>query len=104
MFFSKEVRAKMKEENPQAAVTAKLLGEMWAKMDEKEKEKYEQMAKEDRERYNEEMKAFKKGDSVVPSTSQVAMEAEEWLAYWHRKLFILAEFLFLVLFWKINEN
>ena len=77
MFFGKEVRAKMKEENPQVAVTAKLLGEMWAKLDEREKEKYEQMAKEDRERYTEEMRAFRKGDYVVPSTSQVAMEAEE---------------------------
>ncbi len=77
MFFSKEVRAKMKEENPQESVSAKMLGEMWAKMEEKEKEKYEQMAKDDRERYNEEMRAYRKGDYVVPSTSQVAMEAEE---------------------------
>lgn len=67
----------MKEENPQESVSAKMLGEMWAKMEEKDKEKYEQMAKEDRERYNEEMRAYRKGDYVVPSTSQVAMEAEE---------------------------
>ncbi|KAJ7357636.1 High mobility group box 1 [Desmophyllum pertusum] len=77
MFFNKEIRAQMKEENPQSTITAKVLGEMWAKLEEKEKEKYEAMAKEDRERYSEEMKAFKKGDYVVPSTSQVAMEAEE---------------------------
>lgn len=77
MFFNKEIRAQMKEENPQSTITAKVLGEMWAKLEEKEKEKYEMMAKEDRERYSEEMKAFKKGDYVVPSTSQVAMEAEE---------------------------
>ena len=50
---------------------------MWAKMEEKEKEKFEQMAKEDRERYEEEMKAFRRGDYVVPSTSQIAVEAEE---------------------------
>lgn len=77
MFFCKDVRAKMREENPQAAVSAKMLGEMWAKMEEKQKEKYEQMAKEDRERYHEEMRAFRKGEYVVPGTSQVAMEAEE---------------------------
>ena len=77
MFFCKDKRAVMKEEDPQMTVTAKLLGEMWAKMEEKEKEKFEQMAKQDRERYDEEMKAFRKGDFVVPSTSQMAMEAEE---------------------------
>ena len=58
-------------------VRAKMLGELWAKMEEKEKEKFEQMAKEDRERYEEEMKAFRRGDYVVPSTSQIAVEAEE---------------------------
>ena len=77
MFFSKDVRAKMKEENPQTAVSAKMLGEMWVKMEEKQKEKYEQMAKKDRERYHEEMRAFRKGNYVVPSANEVAMEAEE---------------------------
>ena len=67
----------MREENPEMTLSAKMLGEMWAKMEEKEKEKFEKMAREDRERYEEEMKVFRKGDFVVPSTSQMAIEAEE---------------------------
>lgn len=59
MFFCQDKRAAMREENPEMRVRAKMLGEMWAKMEEKEKEKFEQMAKEDRERYEEEMKAFR---------------------------------------------
>jgi len=67
----------MKDGNPPTSISAKVLGEMWAKMEETQKEKYEQMAREDRERYHEEMRAFRKGDYVDPGTSQVAMESEE---------------------------
>lgn len=77
MFFCQDKRTAMREENSEMTLSAKMLGEMWAKMEEKEKEKFEKMAKEDRGRYEEEMKAFRKGDFVVPGTSQLAMEAEE---------------------------
>ena len=81
MFFSNDSRAKLKEENPEASVTeiSKILGALWSKMEEQQKEKYQKLAMEDRERYEEEMKAFRKGDYVLPSTNieATSMEAEE---------------------------
>jgi structure-specific recognition protein 1 len=41
---------------------AKLVGERFKKLSAEEKEKYETMAKADKERYKKEMAAFKRGD------------------------------------------
>lgn len=56
-----------------------MLGDKWGKMSDEEKQPYQHRAKEDKQRYEEEMKAFKKGDFVVPSTSMAVdmVEAEE---------------------------
>lgn len=78
MHFSDENRPKVKEEQPETRTKEifKILGEMWRKMSEQEKEPYNLMQKADKERYDEEMKAYKKGEYVVPGTS-VEVEAEE---------------------------
>ena len=78
MHFSDENRPKVKEEQPEAPTKEifKILGEMWRKMSEQEKEPYNLMQKADKERYDEEMKAYKRGEYVVPGTS-VEVEAEE---------------------------
>ena len=81
MYFSTDTRAKLKEEHPEMPTKeiSKLLGDMWGKMSDQEKEPYQIKAKEDKERYDEEMRAFRKGDYVVPSTSMAVdmVEAEE---------------------------
>jgi hypothetical protein len=55
MFFAKEMREKIKEENPEATFgeIGKLLGEAWAEQE--DKSKYEKLAKEDKKRYESEM-------------------------------------------------
>ena len=71
MCFSEEKRPKLKEENPDEPTKeiAKMLGEMWRNMNDQDKEHYIKLAQRDKERYDEEMTAFMKGDYVVPSTS-----------------------------------
>ncbi|XP_068701386.1 high mobility group protein B3-like [Montipora foliosa] len=81
MCFSEEKRPKLKEQNPDEPTKeiAKMLGEMWRNMNDQDKEHYIKLAQRDKERYDEEMKAFMKGDYVVPSTSVDTdmVEAEE---------------------------
>ena len=81
MCFSEEKRPKLKEENPDEPTKeiAKMLGEMWRNMNDQDKEHYIKLAQRDKERYDEEMTAFMKGDYVVPSTSMGTdmVEAEE---------------------------
>lgn len=61
LFFLNEKRNDVKEglTNPTAGKVVKILGEMWAKMSDKEKQKYQEMAKKDKERYKEEMGKYK---------------------------------------------
>ena len=84
-FFTKQERQNVVQENPNVSVTevAKILGEMWSKLDEKEKEKYKEMASKDKERYEEEMKAYKNGDHVLPPSKKITLdsEVEEWVIH-----------------------
>jgi len=61
MFFCQEMRAKVKEENPDLSakeITIKL-GEMWKEIKETEEaEKYNQLAVLDKDRYKEEMENY----------------------------------------------
>ena len=61
MFFSKEMRPKIQEQNAEASFgeIGKLIGEAWKNASEEEKNKYEDMNKEDKERYDKEMAAYK---------------------------------------------
>ncbi|KAG1445827.1 hypothetical protein G6F56_009775 [Rhizopus delemar] len=60
MFFSKENRNTVKEENPEATFgeLGKILGAKWKAMDEKEKEPYVEMAAKDKKRYEDEKAAL----------------------------------------------
>lgn len=53
MYFSKEMRSTIKEENPDASFgeIGKLVGAAWRELDEDEKEKYIKMNLKDKERY-----------------------------------------------------
>mmetsp|Transcript_4974 Transcript_4974/g.10722 ORF Transcript_4974/g.10722 Transcript_4974/m.10722 type:complete len:694 (-) Transcript_4974:634-2715(-) len=63
MYFSNEMRNKVKEENPGIAFgeVGKLLGERWKALPAEQKVKFEQMAEKDKERYTREMAAYKAG-------------------------------------------
>ena len=67
MIFSAEMRAKVKEENPDFSITdvAKELGVRWKAVTGDEKEKYEELAKKDKERYEREMEEYKKTGGKV---------------------------------------
>jgi len=56
MFFSKDFREKVRQENPKASFgeIGKLLGKKWKDMSEKEKAPYVKKAEEDKERYEKE--------------------------------------------------
>ncbi|GES79041.1 non-histone chromosomal protein 6 [Rhizophagus clarus] len=60
MFFSKEYREKVKQENPKASFgeIGKLLGKKWKDMSDKEKVPYVNKAEEDKKRYEKEKAAM----------------------------------------------
>jgi hypothetical protein len=60
MFFSNEMRAKIKEENPDATFgeMGKLTGQKFKALTPEEKSKYEALAAKDKERYIKEMAAY----------------------------------------------
>ena len=62
MFFCDEERPKVRESQPDLAMTAisKVLGKQWAEIDSSMKEKYIKQAEDDRERYAKEMENYKK--------------------------------------------
>ncbi|KAF5832780.1 FACT complex subunit SSRP1-A [Dunaliella salina] len=61
MHFSNAMRSKMKAENPSASFgeLAKLISERWKTISPEEKAPYEEAAKQDKQRYNEAMAAYK---------------------------------------------
>lgn len=84
VFFSTENRPMlMKEGEAKLSLTdaSKKLGEMWKAMSEADKEKYNEMAKEDKVRYNNEMEAYSgqagKKDKKRSTASASAGPAEE---------------------------
>ena len=67
-YFMNEMRPKIKEENPDISFVdiGKASGEKWKVISAEEKAKYEAMANKDKDRYNQEMKAYaakKKADA-----------------------------------------
>ena len=69
--YSMEMRPKIKEENPDISFgdLGKKIGEMFRNLSAEEKEKYEAIAAKDKERYAQEMKAYKAGQSKQKSTN-----------------------------------
>ena len=63
MFFSNAKRPKIKSQNPEASIgeIAKQLGAAWNVMTPEQKKPYEEQAKEDKVRYQEEMERIKEG-------------------------------------------
>ncbi|KAK1564809.1 hypothetical protein Q3G72_012127 [Acer saccharum] len=57
--FSNERRAALLAENKNVLEVAKINGEEWKNMTEKQKAPYEEMAKKNKEKYNQEMEAYK---------------------------------------------
>lgn len=66
MFFSSAKRPKLREQNPSAGIgdIAKQLGAAWKIMTPEQKAPYEEAAKKDRKRYEQEMELFRKGEFV----------------------------------------
>ena len=62
MFFCDVERPKVRESKPELIMTeiSKVLGGMWSELDTAQKEKYKNMAENDRERYLKEMEEYKK--------------------------------------------
>ena len=63
MFYSLENRPKVKAQNPDFGVgkLAQCLAGHWKVMDQTQKSPYDMMARKDKERYEQELKAYKKG-------------------------------------------
>ena len=81
MFYSLAKRPEIKAQNPSFGVgkLAQRLAEHWRTMDTTQKEPYAAMARQDRERYIVQLKAYKKGWSggVAPQTRDSQEEAKE---------------------------
>jgi len=91
LHFSNAIRPRIKAENPTAKFgeIGKLIGQAWASVDPQEKEKYEEMAKKDRERYDTASKAYaakkkeegssdsEDSDSESPSESSDSESSDE---------------------------
>ena len=77
MIFSAEMRAKVKEENPDFSITdvAKELGVRWKSIADDEKVKYEELAKKDKERYEKEMEEYKKTGAVKKNEDEEMPDA-----------------------------
>ena len=60
MFYSTKMRPIIKKEQPDIKFTemGKLIGEKWRELSSDDKKEFEDMANEDKERYNDEMKKY----------------------------------------------
>ncbi|KAJ3391548.1 FACT complex subunit [Lobulomyces angularis] len=74
-FFMKEKRPEVLEKNPGISFTEvpKVLGKMWSDLKDSEKEPYEEMAKKDKIRYQEEMEGYP-GDVKEENSSKKAKQ------------------------------
>nr|AAR08136.1 high mobility group box protein HMGB2 [Suberites domuncula] len=79
LFFCSEERPKMKEKNPGSSVgdLAKLLGAKWKGMSEDDKQPFSDMAQDDKDRYNDEMALWKKGQFNRQEEEEGADYSEE---------------------------
>jgi len=63
MIYSTKIRESVKKANPEAnfGVIAKLVGEQWCNLDLNEKKEYEELAAQDKARYEREMQVYERG-------------------------------------------
>ncbi|KAI9300963.1 hypothetical protein BJ944DRAFT_208401 [Cunninghamella echinulata] len=73
MCFSKSERSRVNQENPgqTTQAIASLLGKEWRALSEKEKQPYVDLAKQDKERYERELRKLNDGINAVNSTTTV---------------------------------
>lgn len=92
MFYAQEMRQNVVQENPNAKLVdvSKILGEMWNKLDKTKSgknggKKYEELAAEDRERYNQEKKIYdakleeRKKNEAMEEEARLVQEKKEAL-------------------------
>ncbi|CAJ1896816.1 unnamed protein product [Cylindrotheca closterium] len=79
MYFSSEMRPKIKEENPDISFgdTGKELGARFRALSPEEKKKYEDMAAEDKIRYKGEMDAYKKKQKAEAEAEAEAEDSDD---------------------------
>eukprot|EP00210_Caulerpa_lentillifera_P000535 g517.t1 len=67
VYFMEQYRQEVKEENPNLRPQhiMKLMGERWTKLPEEERERFEELSKSDRVRYQEEMKDYTSPDETL---------------------------------------
>ncbi|KAK8795627.1 hypothetical protein WA158_000284 [Blastocystis sp. Blastoise] len=80
MFFFKAMRPKIKQENTEASFgeIGKKIGAAWRTLSEEQKEPYEKMAQDDRQRYQNEVNKYKeiKGEDYIPPQDTVDMNPD----------------------------
>jgi len=78
-WFCNDERPKVKGLNPDYGIgeVAKELGKLWREISPSEKERYEVMAARGKARYAQEMEAYKKGTTAVPSKMEEYDDDEE---------------------------
>ena len=78
MLFSTQTRQKIKDKNPELKATeiSVKLGEMWKTMTDKKKKPFEEQAKQDKQRYEEEMKNYTPESSDSDSKSKKIKETK----------------------------
>lgn len=74
MFFCQEQRPKVVSENEKIGPTQimSIMGKMWGELNEKEREKFQQMADSDKTRYQQEKEELKIAKKSSPNTKQLS--------------------------------
>ena len=73
IFFTNDMREKVKGENPEAKTTdlTKIMSPMWKALTDEEKKPYQEMAVADKVRYEKEMEGYKSSESESDSEGEV---------------------------------
>merc|ERR1719378_1523728 len=77
LYFSNEVREKLKSENPEISITecAKEAGKLWKELTPSRRAKFENMAANDKIRYEKETAAYKAGLQTIPDMLNKSMNS-----------------------------
>ena len=78
IFFTNDLREKVKGENPEAKTTdlTKIMSPMWKALTDEEKKPYQEMAVADKIRYEKEMEGYKSTESESDSEGEVKPKAK----------------------------
>ena len=78
IFFTNDMREKVKGENPDAKTTdlTKIMSPMWKALTDEEKKPYQEMAVADKVRYEKEMEGYKSSESESDSEGEVKPKAK----------------------------